>query len=405
MRGIIYKLQPILVILSVCGLFLSGLTPLPLSISIILLGISCLIPTSSDHHYFQKVSVLFCSGVILALLWLINSQNHLYFWERIQIRMPLLVLGLCCSMLTINRLTFSRIIWIFVLLTTFVSAGVLIHYLWHADSITASYLKSKVLPTPINHIRYSIIVAFGCYCSYYLLRQHYHNTPLQKILLVFCCVFLFVFAHILAVRSGLIILYCITAYVLAFQLKPQLKPIHTLLISASILIVSTLFYFSFGTLKNKIHNTIKDIKTYQTDGYQNNHSISTRLISYKIAWELFKSNKISGVGLGDIKDETDALFKRDYPEITIPILPHNQFLFALASTGITGLVLFLLTFFGPLFINGYYKNEFLCVHYLVLFVAFQFEPMLETQLGMGYSVIFLIIGFSQSRNLTDHKVS
>jgi O-antigen ligase len=144
------------------------------------------------------------------------------------------------------------------------------------------------------------------------------------------------------------------------------------------------------TLRNKVLNTRQDLNIYKTNGYANSSSLSTRFISYENAIMLFNENKLIGCGLGDLEIKNNILFSLYHPEIEIPIIPHNQFLYYLAAMGILGLLAFTLSFFFPLFYRKNYRNEFLLMHYIVLFLSFQTEPMLETQLGVACSLVFII---------------
>ncbi|MFN5919988.1 MAG: hypothetical protein ACK45I_01675, partial [Bacteroidota bacterium] len=73
-----------------------------------------------------------------------------------------------------------------------------------------------------------------------------------------------------------------------------------------------------------------------------------------------------------------------------PIIAHNQFLYYLAASGIFGMLLFLCFFFYPI-VHIQRLPRLLAAQLLVLLVSFQTEPMLETQLGVAYSVVFWLL--------------
>jgi O-antigen ligase len=150
------------------------------------------------------------------------------------------------------------------------------------------------------------------------------------------------------------------------------------------------------TLNNKWVNTVADLNVYLDKGYPNYNSLTTRFISYEAAFSIFKQNPLLGCGIGDIKDETDLFFKTNYPMIDIPILPHNQFLFYLSATGIIGLLVFCFAFYFPLFYQKNWRNPVLLVQYVVITLSFMTEPMLETQLGVAFTVLFIFLPLTQS---------
>jgi O-antigen ligase len=270
------------------------------------------------------------------------------------------------------------------------------NYLIHYDLINASYLQAKVMPTLINHVRFSIMMAMGCYLSYYLFKKEFVlKFPFEKWIYVGISLFLFIFIHIYSVRSGLLAIYGIILTELIIYIIKSRNYWKPALLAGSLGLILIVLINLTPTLRNKWINTKADISTYLNKGYPNYSSLTTRFISYDAAVSIFSQNIWLGCGLGDIKAESDRYFKTHYPEIDIPILPHNQFLFCLAATGIIGLVLFLITFFYPVFYKRNWKNEVLLMQFVVLFLSFQTEPMLETQLGLAYALLFILLPLTQ----------
>jgi O-antigen ligase len=214
-----------------------------------------------------------------------------------------------------------------------------------------------------------------------------------------CGCFLFLFLHLYSVRSGLVAIYSIIIVELIVQ---AIRTKRYLLLSGMVSGLFLLFTIAVKfvpTLNNKWVNTTADIQTYLSKGYPNYNSLTTRLISYDAAIAIFRKEPILGCGLGDIKDETDTYFRTNYPMIDIPILPHNEFLFYLAATGIVGLLVFCFTFYFPLFYKRNWRNKILLMQYVVLTVSFMTEPMLETQLGMAFSLLFIMLPLTQMDSL------
>lgn len=98
-----------------------------------------------------------------------------------------------------------------------------------------------------------------------------------------------------------------------------------------------------------------------------------------------------GCGLGDIEDVNNQIFKSKYPDIDKKILPHNQFLFFFASIGLIGLILFMVSFYFPLRLKILRNNQIIFTQYVLLSTFFMVEAPLETQLGVGFSLLFLLL--------------
>jgi O-antigen ligase len=253
------------------------------------------------------------------------------------------------------------------------------------------------MPTPINHIRFSIIAAFATYISYHLYIHKFSIFKDDKWLLIIGGFFLFLFVHLFSVRSGIVALYgMIFTEIIIYMIKTK-RYKKGILAFLGIIIFAVIVISISPTLKNKISNTQNDLNIYKGNKSPNYSSLTTRFVSYEIAFEIFKENILFGCGLGDINDKNNEQFKEKYPLIITPIIPHNEFIYLLAATGIIGLSIFIFCFFYPLFYKKNYLNRILLMHFIVLFLSFQTEPMIETQLGVAYSIIFIIIPLMEKK--------
>jgi O-antigen ligase len=113
----------------------------------------------------------------------------------------------------------------------------------------------------------------------------------------------------------------------------------------------------------------------------------------QIGLEIWKSNPLVGVGAGDLENATNAIYAAEHPDISVinRRIPHNQFIWVLASTGVLGLSLFLLAFFYPLAVKQHYKYWPLAILYIIILSSFFTEDTLEEQMGTGFYLIFLLL--------------
>ena len=385
----------------ILGLFLIDVVRVLPSISMIilcLLGIANFV--QGNHHFNRKnfLPYLLLSASFLVIVpSVLYSSNLNYFAERAQILLPFLLLPLAFSTFpTLQKSTLHRYLALFVAWTFIVCLKAFIYYLFHQEEVNQLYLESKVMPTLVtHHPTFSMMIVMAIYICYYLLfkteTDHQWNPHFKKAMGVMG-VFLYVFIHIYSVRSGLMALYALIALIfiqyifLGKELKKVFGAIAIFLVSGAIILMVS------PTVRNKITNTTQDIKVVQSNGSANNQSLASRMISYQNALQIAKESSIwMGCGLGDIEDLNNQIFKNQYPDVEKKILPHNQFLFYYATIGLVGVLLFLTTFYGPLFVKKIRKNQLMMTQYVIISLYFMVEAPLENQLGVGFTLLFLLL--------------
>lgn len=386
--------------LLVLSLYLHEMSKALLSISMIGFVLSVFVasgPGAVLKSFIRNKSFVFLALCFIGLLLsYFNSEDSAYYFGRLQIKLPLLLLPIAFAGVVIDKRKYSTILAFYVLLTFLVAGITFGNYLVNYVSINDSYLKAKVMPTIINHVRFSIMMAMGCYLAYFLYKTGFiFKYSVERWVYLSIVVLLFIFIHIYSVRSGLLALYGIIMIEITIYIVKSKNYWKPALLTGGLAAILIALINLVPTLGNKWINTKEDISVYINNGSPNYNSLTTRAVSYDAALNIFKQHVWFGCGLGNIKKETDLFFHTHYPEIETPILPHNQFLFYLAATGIVGTVFFCVTFFFPLFYKKNRKNEILLIQYVILFLSFQTEPMLETQLGMAYATIFILLPLTQ----------
>jgi len=73
------------------------------------------------------------------------------------------------------------------------------------------------------------------------------------------------------------------------------------------------------------------------------------------------------------------------------MMPHNQWLYVLAGTGLLGLIFFLLAQAFLVFGFGLYKHWLYLTFHIILTSSFIPEATLESQLGVAIYVLFILL--------------
>jgi O-antigen ligase len=324
------------------------------------------------------------------------SANLDYFLERLQINIPFFILPLCW--LIAPQLSYKQLMvcytW-FIVGVFLIAAKALFYYLMHQSMVNELYLHSQVMPTLVtHHPTFSLMCAFAAFMSWqlYMGKFNFKFPRFEQGICLFIALFLFVFVHVFSVRIGMLVMY-VFIVVETIKYGIQISKFKAIVAFLTLFVIGCFVLYNSPTFRNKIINTGQDLAVISQNTSANNQSLASRLISYQNAIEICKQTSwLFGCGLGDIKDLNTQLFQQSFPDVSKPIIPHNQFLFLLAATGITGLLFFTMAFFYPIWYFRNKLNPALYGIYLLLILAFQVEPVLQTQLGVAFSLFFLLVG-------------
>jgi O-antigen ligase len=389
--------------LSVIGIFTTDYFRALLSIAMIGFTLVGLLSAKPEYWIKNLVNNKSLLSLVISFLVIIPSflySNNLgYFGLRVQILIPFLIMPFAyAQMEKITDKNRKIIIYTFIIGVVITTIQALIFYYNNQAEVNQAYLESRVMPTLVgHHPTFSLMCAF----SIYLLYNLFKNKNNAKFIIVFVAIFLIIFLHIFSVRAGLFSFYGLVLLVIYEQIILKKQYILSLSILALCTVIAV-FTFKFSpTVRNKLTNTQNDINNYKNGGSANDQSLGSRMISYKNAVEITQNSSwLLGCGLGDIEDLNNQIFDEKYPEITKKIIPHNQFLFYLASIGLIGLVIFVGSFYFSVFYN--YNKMVLVAHYLVVSMAFLIEAFLTTQLGVAYTIIFILL-FVNNTNTSNSK--
>jgi len=340
---------------------------------------------------FWAPSLLF----FIVLVGALYSTDFRYSFERLQLKLPFLVLifaFFCLPRLT--RRSYFGLFYYLVILLFLTNLGIGANYLLHFEEVNAAIEMGQPIPTPRNHIRYSLLLGLGVLSGFILVYKNFHfRWKAERWMLAAFSLFNFIFIHILSVRSGLAVMYCslfIWVVVYMFTQKKYLLGLVTLTIVASAPIIA---YQIIPSFQSKINYANWELHEFMA-GRTSKSSDQGRWRSLDVGYELFKKNPVLGVGAGDFKREIYKKYDTLYPDLQRKIMPHNQFLFVAGGSGLIGLLIFLGAFLYPFLVRDHYRNPFFAILLLTFFLSFLVENTLENSIGIGFFCLFLGMGLS-----------
>ena len=105
-----------------------------------------------------------------------------------------------------------------------------------------------------------------------------------------------------------------------------------------------------------------------------------------------------GVGAGDLPAEVQRVVEEQFPGYEdAPKLPHNQFLYILAGTGLFGLILSLAAFLAPLASRQYRRFYLFSAFQVLAFTSFLVEYTLETSMGAAFYLFYTLWFWKMSK--------
>ncbi len=327
---------------------------------------------------------------VISYFWTVDKHNWSY---RFDVKLPILLLPLAFTLLPAfskRQLTFFTVIasGIFVASAVYSLSFFMVDPAFYAEQ----YVYSHVLPTLAygDHIRYSLAVALFIIWSVYYLPRIEHKGA--KWWVIIAAIFLSVYLHILAARTGLVIWYLFVA-LWSLRLLFTQSLLKGIAVIAFLVIGSTLAIRYIPTLEKRVWYIKHTYELYQKGNMASGYSDMGRLISYDIATDKIKQNLLTGVGAGDMLAEMNSGYDVKYPDVPAEyrLLPHNQFLIVCLGCGIVAFALFVAWVCYPLrWVKRTRDGFFLFTVWLSLLLALLVEPMLEVQLGVFVYLFFLL---------------
>lgn len=331
--------------------------------------------------------------IVISGLW---SEDFQAYLNAIRIKLPFLILPLSLYVLMpISEKALFIILKTFFWLIVISSFWSVFYLLMNFTEITASYAHGKVLFTPTNHIRFSLMIVMAIVVGYYLLKNNFLEHSWKRKVLLVAMIYLAVFLHVLAVRSGLLAFYTVAV---VFAIMYAIERKSYTVIGTALIVFTASIVLSINlspTLNMKYRYTKYELQNYFEGNYNIVGSDVRRLLSIRSGIEVGNENKLLGAGYGDVKTETQKQYDKLFPQIAEENkkLPHNQFVYVYAGLGIIGLLLFLVSFWLPLFYNGAWKNILIMGISIITFTSFFSEYTFETQVGVTFYTLFLLVPF------------
>ncbi len=412
--GLFFTQGKPLLIWILCAALLTGMIYAPYlqSLSLFLLSAPAVLAWDTSRAFPVRINpVLFSSGkgflrrpdyVVISLYFLLvlfgglYAQDMGYWLSRLRIKLPFLAIPFIFFVLPpLSERLYLKLWYFLLVLLALTSLGILVNYLRHFEEVNLLIKQGHPVPMPCNHIRYSLLQTMGVAGGLYLLEKRFIlRFRWEFYIIAGLALWLVIAQHLIAVRSGLVVLYAVLAFSAARYLWRTRRWLTGMALLAALASGPVLAYQLAPSFRNKVGYMRYDLDMYLKGQDKGVLSDSSRLVSWKIGWDLFRRSPWTGVGPGNLKKEVEAVYAAEYPHFEKRLMPHNQFLSVMAGSGVIGLAVFIIAFVVPLWYQRHYLHfPFLALH-ITAFLSFMVEATLENAMGVAFFLFFLVLGLN-----------
>ncbi|HEX8326259.1 MAG TPA: O-antigen ligase family protein [Hymenobacter sp.] len=285
---------------------------------------------------------------------------------------------------------------LFVLGTAGVGLATLGQYLLHPEAANAAIKIGQNMQaiTLIFHVPFGLMLAQAFFWGLLLRRHPLAGLWLRRALLA-AAVVAVVVLHVLAYRTGLLVLYTGLLAYAGWLLTRR----HVALGLGVLLLLAAaprLAYQALPSVRERVGATVWDVQQFQLRHDINNYSLARRLAAAETAGYVISENWLVGVGPAD----THAAMKRQYAwrdyglSLKNRVEVHNQYLEALMGGGLIGLGIWLAVLLWPLTKAWARRNPAICFFILTQATVMMVADMLSLQIGLNLFVFgygFLVV--------------
>ena len=238
----------------------------------------------------------------------------------------------------------------------------------------------------------------------YFLHNKWLTRDLFRKMAVSSIFLLTVLNYFLASRIGMFVLALLYVGYVFILIYRQKRILTGLILLLGIFIGGFLFTQLFPKAALRLANiteTTYDYKSLNGGDHYNAeikggewNSMNTRLAVWHCATEVAREHWLTGVGAGDVEDKLQEKYreKQFVFALRYNLNAHNQYLDVLISSGVGGVILFLITFFLLPFSRARVEKDYLLWFFIASLAIYMItEVMLNRNQGVAFIAFFLTL--------------
>lgn len=323
-------------------------------------------------------------------------SNNVTAWQEMMLDMlPILLLPFAMALqkgFQRKHVLFFGLLWSALLfIGSFWSA---VHYMSDRENYDALYRLSKTIPTPAenDHIRFGMAIVIALLLWLKLEEWNNYSSRFIKWVFRITAAWFVIYLHILGAKTGLMGLYIVVLPFFVWQLYRTNKKKIAAIALLGALCLPFVAYYALPTFRIRLQYVLFEQRNWEQEKFAGNFSDVNRLAAIKSGWNVFKNNWLTGVGYGDIREETSKWYAANAPEIlsSQQFLPLNQWMFSGSGAGIAAVLLFSVVVLLPFFSEHWQQNKQALAFVLFMDIVFLYESTINDQFGVFLFCFFIL---------------
>ena len=321
------------------------------------------------------------------------AGNITEWWSLTHVKVAFVLMPLSFAMLDpFTKKDYMLILLSMVLMAIWSSVWVQVGYFENYYLFNQSLGFGGSLPTPTNHIRYSVIIAVSMIiCLSFAIEDKRYKYTWERWVYGISALYLFYFLHLLSVRTGLALGYAGILLLVVFYIR-HLKRWAQFVMLAILILAPLLAYEKMPGFKEKINYTIYDLTKFN-QGQGDEYSDAERWMSWRAGIVIGNQHPFFGTGTGNFRSELKAYYQTELKKDTYE-RPHNQFINVFTMFGLFGLTLFIFILLFPMTFSLFWTSALIAVMYLMQLLSMMVEHPLDTTVGTSLFLLMSLVGLS-----------
>jgi O-antigen ligase len=250
----------------------------------------------------------------------------------------------------------------------------------------------------LNHIMYGPVLAFGSYLIGHVIL---FQSPTEKKKVLFVAFFIVTSVVIIysGGRSGQAGYFVMIA-LLVYQKFAKKKLLAALYSVAAVCLLFISAYQASSLFQQRADLALTQLRHYRQATIGS--SVGLRMNFIVNSWQMFESQPVLGVGVGDFMEEYARINARNSPQLGVTHNPHNQYLFVLSTTGLLGALALVGVLLGPLYVTRNIVDEWsrvrVALHLLFAVICLAESYLWRSNTGLMFVAFSAILNSDVVRN-------